>query len=92
MKESDKCSESERNVTYKHIVPGNTLSMSFNKELKCVDIVQMNFQSSGEPILEPMNENVRYSAKHGHWQMVFPCLSIEDIDFLYKKSMELFGR
>jgi hypothetical protein len=32
-----------------------------------------------------------YSAKYGHTQRTCPTLSVEDIEFLYKKSKELLG-
>jgi len=92
MNESHKYSESERCVVYQKSDGGMKLSMTFNKDTKSVDINLMMFVRNDEPMLEPMeSEWVRYSAKYGHWQQIFPTLSVEDIEFLYMKSRELFG-
>lgn len=63
----------------------------FDKQTKTVDVSQFEWVSNGTPILEPMNEFVKYSAKYGHTQRTCPTLSVEDIEFLYKKSKELLG-
>ena len=62
----------------------------FNKETKSVDIELSMFHRKDEPTLEPMNESTKYSAAFGHWQSEITCLGLEDIEFLYKKSKELF--
>jgi len=89
MKEKDKYSETDRLVCYKHKDGGTELSMIFNKEIKAVDISLMMFHRTDEPTLEPMGEDV-YSAAYGHWQREITCLGLEDIEFLYQKSGELF--
>ena len=38
-----------------------------------------------------MSEWIKYSAKYGHTQQRCPVLSVEDIEFLYKKSKEILG-
>ena len=90
MKETDKHNETDRCVVYKQCSQGTQLSMIFNKEEKNVDISFQMFIRNDEPMWEPMDSNVRYSAKYGHWQQLSPILSIEDIEFLYKKTKELF--
>lgn len=90
MKESDKYTETDRLVCYKHVDGGTELSMIFDKETKAVDIELSMFHRKDEPALEPMNESTKYSAAFGHWQREITCLGLEDIEFLYKKSKELF--
>ena len=90
MKESDKYTETDRLVCYKHVGGGTELSMIFDKETKTVDIELSMFHRKDEPTLEPMNESTKYSAAFGHWQREITCLGLEDIEFLYKKSKELF--
>lgn len=91
MQESDKYTETDRIVCYKHADGGTELSMIFNKETKTVDIDLTIFHRNDEPTLEPMSEDAKYSAAYGHWQKEITCLGLEDIEFLYKKSRELFG-
>lgn len=91
MSESDKYSETDRLVCYKHVDGGTELSMIFNKETKTVDIILSMFHRKDELTLEPTNENAKYSAEYGHWQREITCLGLNDIEFLYKKSKELFG-
>lgn len=91
MQESDKYTETDRLVCYKHADGGTELSMIFNKETKTVDIDLTMFHRNDTPTLEPMSEDVKYSASYGHWQRGITCLSLEEIEFLYKKSRELFG-
>lgn len=91
MQESDKYTETDRIVCYKHADGGTELSMIFNKETKTVDIDLTMFHRNDEPTLDPMSEDVKYSAAYGHWQKEITCLGLEDIEFLYKKSRELFG-
>lgn len=92
MQESDKYTETDRIVCYKHADGGAELSMIFDKETKTVDIDLTMFHRNDEPTLEPMAENTKYSAANGHWQREITCLSPEDIKFLHKKSRELFGK
>ena len=91
MQESDKYTETDRIVCYKHADGGTELSMIFNKETKTVDIDLTIFHRNDGPTLEPMSEDAKYSAAYGHWQKEITCLGLEDIEFLYKKSRELFG-
>ena len=63
----------------------------FDKENKTVDVWINEWVSNGTPRLEPMSEFVKYSAKYGYTQRTCPTLSMEDIEFLYKKRKELLG-
>lgn len=93
MNESHKYDETDRCVVYKQRDEGMELSMIFNKDIKTVDISLMIFVRNDEPMLEPMkNVFIRHSAKYGHWQQIFPTLGVEDIEFLYKKTKELFSK
>lgn len=89
-------SESDSYVTYAHKTDYDNLSVSFNKELKCVDISYAHFVFR-EANLEPQwkdetDEWLKHSCKYGHWQSeTIICLSGEDIDFINKKCKELFG-
>ena len=91
MNESNKYSETDRFVCYKESDNSCELSMIFNKDSQTVDISLMMWYSNGEPILEPMNESISYSAKYGHWQSELVVLGMDDIEFLHKKSKELFN-
>lgn len=90
MTEKDKYSDTDRLVCYKQTAVPPALSMVFNQETKTVDIDLSMFHRNDEPTLEPMCENP-YSAKYGYWQREITCLGLEEIEFLYKKSQELFG-
>ena len=93
MNESHKYNESDSCVVYKQRDEGMELSMIFNKDIKTVDISLMMFIRNDEPMLEPMkNDFIRHSTKYGHWQQIFPTLGVEDIEFLYKKTKELFSK
>ena len=95
MNESYKYNESERCVVYKECDDSTQFSMIFNKDTKTVDISLSIFVRNGEPMLEPMDAEsdwIRHSAKYGHWQQIFPTLGVGDIEFLYKKTKELFGK
>lgn len=94
MNESHKYNETDRCVVYKQRDEGMELSMIFNKDMKTVDISLLMFIRNDEPMLEPMDMEsdwIRHSAKYGHWQQIFPTLGVEDVEFLYKKTKELFG-
>lgn len=91
MTEKDKYSETDRLVCYKHEDGGSKLSMIFDKEIKAVDISLMMFHRNDEPTLEPMGEDA-YSAAYGLWLREVTCLGVDDIEFLHRKSKELFGR
>lgn len=94
MNESHKYNESDSCVVYKQKDEGMEFSMCFNKDMKTVDINLLLFVRNDEPMLEPMDMEsdwIRHSAKYGHWQQIFPTLGVEDIEFLYKKTKELFG-
>lgn len=95
MNENHKYNETESCVVYKQADEGMQLSMCFNKDMKTVDISLLIFVRNGEPMLEPMDAEsdwIRHSAKYGHWQQIFPTLGVEDVEFLYKKTNELFGK
>ena len=95
MNESHKYNEIESCVVYKQADEGMLLSMCFNKDMKTVDINLLIFVRNNEPMLEPMyaeNDWIRHCAKYGHWQQIFPTLGVEDVEFLYKKTKELFGK
>lgn len=94
MNESHKYNESERCVVYKECDDSTQLSMIFNKDTKTVDISLCIFIRNDETMLEPMDAEsdwISHSAKYGHWQQIFPTLGVGDIEFLYKKTRELFG-
>ena len=82
-------------VVYAHKTDYDDLSVSFNKELKCVDIHYAHFVFK-EPALEPQWKNetsdwLKHSCKYGHWQSeTIVCLSAEDISFINEKCRELF--
>lgn len=42
--------------------------------------------------MEPMDEWEKHSADKGHWQMEITCMGMDDIEFLHRKSLELFGQ
>lgn len=95
MDESHKYNETERCVVYKQADEGMQLSMCFNKDMKTVDINLLIFVRNDEPMLEPMDAEsdwIRHSAKYGYRQQILPTLGVEDIEFLYKKTKELFGK
>lgn len=89
-------SADSRDVTYAHKTDYDELSVSFDKELKCVNIRYEHFVLN-EPMLEPQWEKetdkwLKHSCKYGHWQSeTIVCLSEEDIEFINNKCKELFG-
>lgn len=87
----NKISEDSRFVLYEKGTRECYLLVHFDIELKVVDVSQFEWISNGTPRLEPMSEFVKYSATYGHTQRTCPTLSVEDIEFLYKKSKELLG-
>jgi len=92
MNESNKYGETDRYVVYQKRDDSMSLSMVFNRDTKTVDIRLMMFVRNNEPMLEPMeSEWIQHSAKYGHWQQVFPTLGVDDVEFLHKKTMELFS-
>lgn len=92
MRDYTKYSESNALVCYKKGDNGCEISMLFNKETKTVDITVMIFHNTGEPTMEPMDEWEKHSADKGHWQMEITCMGMDDIEFLHRKSLELFGQ
>ena len=66
------------------------LTFFFNKELEQVDIERQIFERNEGCYFVPQGEN-KYSCKYGYWRVEEPCLSMEDIEFLYNKSKEIFG-
>ena len=86
MNESNKYSETDRFVCYKELNDGCELSMVFHKDIiPAVDISLMMWCPHGKPTIEPS-----HSAKYGHWQSELVVLGMDDIEFLHKKSKELF--
>ncbi len=89
-------SEDSRNVTYQYKTDYDDLSVSFDKELKCVNIHSTHFVIK-DPMLEPQRKRetdkwLKHSCKYGHWQSeVIVCLSAEDVEFINNKCKELFG-
>ena len=92
MRDYTKYSESDTLVCYKKGDNGCEISMLFNKGTKTVDITVMIFHNTGEPTMEPMDEWEKHSAAKGHWQMEITCMGTDDIEFLHRKSLELFGQ
>lgn len=92
MNESHKYSESESSICYKQKDSGMEFSIIFDKNTKTVSVTQSIFVRNDEPMLEPMDEWVSHSAKYGHWQQVIPSLGREDVEFIYQKYNELFGK
>lgn len=86
-----KANEDSRFVIYEKGTRECKLVALFDKEIKAVIIEEYEWVSNGTPRLEPMSEFVRYSAKYGYTQRIPPTLSVEDMEFLYKKSKELLG-
>ena len=86
-----KVSEDSIRVTYEKGTRECKLVAHFDREMKAVEVELYEWVSNGTPRLEPMSEFVKYSAKYGHTQRTIPTLSMEDVEFLYKKSKELFG-
>ena len=84
-------SESESSVLYEKGTRECMLNAFFDKQSKTVDIALYEWVSNGTPRLEPMSDWIKYSAKYGHTQRTIPRLSVEDLEFLYKKSKEILG-
>ena len=90
-------SESSRDVTYAHKTDYDNLSVSFNKELKCVDIHYSHFVFKDASLEQQWkaekDEWLKHSCKYGHWQSeTIICLSAYDIEFINNKCRELFGK
>lgn len=91
--------------TYKKQDEGMMFSITFCTETKTVDISMSEFIRNDTPMFEPMDMDYqnRHSASHrdlqsnpvsvkyGHWIMVYPTLSTDDIEFIYRKTQTLFG-
>lgn len=86
-----KSNEDSRFVIYEKGTRECKLVALFDKEIKAVIIEEYEWVSNGTPVLEPASEWIRYSAKYGYTQRICPTLSVEDMEFLYKKSKELLG-
>lgn len=88
--------ESDSYVTYAHKTDYENLSVTFDKEMKCVNMHYTHFVFK-EPILEEQwknetNEWLKHSCKYGHWQSeVIVCLSEKGIEFINNKCKELFN-
>lgn len=87
----EKINEDSRFVVYRKGTRECNLVAIFDEGIKVVEVHEYEWVSNGTPRLEPMNDFVKYSAKYGHTQRTCPTLSMEDIEFLYKKSKELLG-
>ena len=89
-------SKDSRFVTYAHKTDYDDFSVSFDTELKCVNVSYARWVFK-EAMLEPQWRNetdkwLKHSCKYGHWQSeVIVCLSAEDIDFINRKCKELFN-
>ena len=92
MTEADKYSEDSRFVVYKHSDNTNTveLNMMFDKQLKSVNITMMTWQSNGTKVPYGVTGVNRHASTYGHWVMVTPTLTVDDIEFMQKKCAELF--
>lgn len=98
MAEFKKISESDISVTYAYKTDYDDLSVSFDKEMKSVNIHYAHFIFN-EPMLEPQQEQwekesdwIRHSAHYGHWQSeTIITLSADDIEFINRKCKEIFG-
>ena len=90
-------SECSRSVTYAYKTDYEDLSVSFDKEMKCVDIHYAHFVFK-EPMLEPQwkdekDEWLKHSCKYGHWQSeTIIVLSAEDIEWINNKCKEIFEK
>lgn len=89
--------ESNIDVTYAYKTDYENLSVSFDKEMKCVNIHYSHFVLK-EPMLEPQWNNekdawLKHSCKYGHWQSeTIICLSAEDISWINNKCKEIFEK
>ena len=86
-----KANEDSKYVIYEKGTRECKLVAFFDKEIKAVIIEEYEWVSNGTPVLEPASEWIRYSAKYGYTQRIPPTLSVEDMEFLYKKSKEVLG-
>ena len=77
-------------LTYGKWHETDRLTFFFNKELKTVDIEHQIFETDGMLHFAPQEKNP-YSCKYGYWRVEQPTLSMEDVEFLYKKAKELWG-
>ncbi len=88
-------SEDSRNIAYAHKTDYDELYVSFDKELKCVNIHYAHFVLI-RPMLEPQwkketDARLKHSCKYGYWESeTIVCLSAEDIEFIDNKCKELF--
>lgn len=86
-----KANEDLRFVIYEKGTRESKLVVYFDKEINSIHIEEWEWVSNGTTISEPVIEFVRCSAKYGYTQRICPTLSVEDMEFLYKKSKELLG-
>lgn len=79
--------------TYKKQDEGMMFSITFCTKTKTVDISMSEFIRNDTPMFEPMDMDYqnRHSAKYGHWVMISPTLSADDIEFIYRKQQGLFS-
>lgn len=89
-------SEDSKNVVYKYKTDYDDLSISFNKELKCVDIHYAYFVLKDRTLEEQWKNETdewsKRSCEYGYWQSeTIICLSADVIEFINKKCKELFA-
>lgn len=77
-------------LTYGKWHENDKLTFFFNKELEQVDIEYQIFERNADCYFFPQDEN-SHSCKYGYWRVEAPCLSMEDIEFLHRKTKELWG-
>lgn len=85
-------SQDSRFIYYRKGDRYNNISASFDLELKQIYITESYFVRNDEPMLEPQSEWIAHSAKYGHTQISCPTLGIDDMEFIYRKAMELFKK
>lgn len=85
-------SEDSKTATYGYKTEYDKLYFHFDKELKTVGISYMRFiRKNNDDDWTTQDKNIKYSCKYGRWQVEPPCLSIEDIEFLHKRTKALWG-
>lgn len=85
-------SQSSVSVTYRNGDKHNNICVSFDLESKNVYITEQMFIRNDAPMLEPQNDWIAHSAKYGYTQQMCPTLGMDDLEFIYKKSKELFNK
>lgn len=84
-------SRDSRYVTYRKGDRYNNICLEFDLELKHIYITESMFIRNDTPILEPQNDFIAaHSAKYGYTQQMCPTLGMDDLEFINKKTKELF--